>query len=630
MSRGKRRYNEMNESSVTPDEDFTVCVEIADRPKTACKAIMNVQLTGDGVVSEEDEFVVSEFPKHVKRGQKYYFPINESKIKNVTGVKVRGDMMVGKAGWNIDKFTVTNNKTGQQNVIPVFTNIKSERTYTFLVDDVSLPQMDSRRERQNDLEEMRDLYELIEEKLPGGPPLVKTLPSEEEFSFSYKLEIVGKLKELELDAKVRELFSGGFKEMADIEKVYHWVFDVFPEPSNLNRWRDDVLFGMQRLMGVNSNVISLCTKIPEKLNVNGEMLQPFLENLSLPEALKRKRIFIIDYEILQNLPTKAGYVMSAPIALFFQRNDGKIVPIAIQLFQKSGVANPVFFPSDPENTWILAKMWFNVADANYHQSVTHLGLTHLKMEGVVASTHRQIHKCHPVYKLLMPHFIYLLAINSSGLPLLLDQGGYGDKLLTLGSDGMKALIVRKHKKWRLDVEGTLPADLKRRGVDNQKLLPHYYYRDDALDLYKAVRLYVRKYLDLYYASDNEVRDDYELQNWRKELTAPVSKQGLDMKGVFGENGKFSSKEQVCLTLTSIIFTCSAQHAAANFRQYEEYAYPPNLPLSLRGGPPKSKCALEEDDLVQSVPEKTTTYDTMVITNVLSTRAMNKLGDFEVK
>jgi arachidonate 5-lipoxygenase len=204
------------------------------------------------------------------------------------------------------------------------------------------------------------------------------------------------------------------------------------------------------------------------------------------------------------------------------------------------------------------------------------------------------------------------------------------KALNLGRKGMVELIKRKNKEWRMDVDGTLPNDLRNRGVDDEALLPHYYYRSDAKEIYDAIHSYVQKYLDLYYHSDDAVIKDVEIQNWRQELVAPVKKNGLGINGMFGENGKFTTTKQICLTLTSIIFTCSVQHAAVNFRQYEDYAYPPNFPLKLHGTPPKNKEGVDDTDLLQALPTKAEMFDTLVITSVLSTRSMHSLGNFEVE
>ncbi|XP_045195611.2 allene oxide synthase-lipoxygenase protein-like [Mercenaria mercenaria] len=612
-------------------EDFTISVESADIPKGVCSGIIHVKLLGDdGIVGEEEELAALEFPKEIKRGHKHTFQMN-CKMMNVIGINIRGDMMVGKVGWNIDRMTVQKTMGGTEAIIPIFTSIKSGRSYTFMVNDVELPQNSSRKEdRKEYFKEMGLLYELSDEQYPGCPPLVKKLPKVEQFSHVYKDKIIKESVQVGLDAVCRELPDkllhqlGPFQTIDDIQKLYDCDF---PEPSNLNRWRNDVFFGFQRLMGNNCSTICVCTKIPENLVVDNVKLKLSLEGKQVEEALAGKRIFIIDYKILEGLPTKQGYIITAPIALFYQRDDGILVPIAIQLFQKKGM--PVFYPDDPENVWILAKMWFNVADANYHESVAHLGFTHMKMEGIVACTYRTIYKTHPIYKLLMPHFLYLLAINSNGLPVLLGKDGFVSKVLALGPTGMVELIRKKNKDWRLDRDGDLVNDLRNRGVYDPNLLPHYYYRDDALELNACIRSYVTKYLDLYYKSDNDVKKDEELQNWRKEIIAPVKDQGLGMLGVYGDNDEFSTKDQVSRTLTNIIFTCSAQHAAVNFRQYEEYAYPPNYPAILQGKPPKNKSRIDDKQLLKYLPDKTTTYDTLIITSILSMRAMNKLGDFEV-
>lgn len=40
------------------------------------------------------------------------------------------------------------------------------------------------------------------------------------------------------------------------------------------------------------------------------------------------------------------------------------------------------------------------------------GYTHLIMEGVCVSFHRNLSQSHPLFKLLAPHFLYLIAINT--------------------------------------------------------------------------------------------------------------------------------------------------------------------------------------------------------------------------
>ncbi|XP_069129152.1 polyunsaturated fatty acid 5-lipoxygenase-like [Argopecten irradians] len=77
-------------------------------------------------------------------------------------------------------------------------------------------------------------------------------------------------------------------------------------------------------------------------------------------------------------------------------------------------------------------------------------------------------------------------------------------------------------------------------------------------------------------------------------------------------------------------TVNAGHAAANFPQYDEYGFPPNYPVVIKGDPPKNKEALTESCILNALLDKAVTVEIMIITKLLSSFGTNKLGDFEIK
>ena len=83
----------------------------------------------------------------------------------------------------------------------------------------------------------------------------------------------------------------------------------------------------------------------------------------------------------------------------------------------------------------------------------------------------------------------------------------------MGSPGIHELIQRSLSLLRYD-EYNLPLDIVRRGLGD---IPNYHFRDDALDIWYAIMAYVKRVVDFFYACDEDIVGDLELQHWVKEM-----------------------------------------------------------------------------------------------------------------
>ncbi|OQV25732.1 Allene oxide synthase-lipoxygenase protein [Hypsibius exemplaris] len=534
--------------------------------------------------------------------------------------------------WFLEVLTAENIITGVKAHFPVLRWIENKKRYFYHVNDAVIPQKDQfAQQRQAELVERKKTYQL-EQKQPGLPMQAATLPEDEKFSFGYSIGIAIDKRKYLADTRLTALTTGGKSDKWDsLEEVNQMYKFTMPKPGTEAYWKDDAWFGQQRLQGVNPVMIRLATAPLPNFPVDEEKVKQILGGVPLTTAIALKRIFYVDLKIMENLECKDKRVVTAPIAMFYldERRE-KLLPLAIQLFQKPALDNPIFYPTNEPQTWLLAKMYFNNADANYHQSCTHLGLTHLLMEGVVVCAHRNLSPSHPIFKLLAPHFLYLIAIDELGLKKLISVDGWVDKTLVLGNKGMFELIRRGKEAFRLDVTATPPVDCKVRGVDSPTVLPNYPYRDDAIAVYNAIHKYVETIVKHFYKTAEEISGDSELQNFGRELVLPQAEKGVGLGGVPITDGRFRSVQEIVDTVSAIISQCSLSHAAANFGQYEEYGYPPNYPTRMNGAIPTKTSGYTEKDIVDQLPTKATTLDIMVITRLLSSRDTNSLGDFEVQ
>ena len=172
--------------------------------------------------------------------------------------------------------------------------------------------------------------------------------------------------------------------------------------------------------------------------------------------------------------------------------------------------------------------------------------------------------------------------------------------------------------------------MAQRKVKNAAKLPHYYYRDDALQLWTAISDFVADIVNIYYSSDDDVQRDDELQNWVED----VHSRGLPQCGVEGEVDhhvpeSIDSVQELIEFVTSIVFCCSAQHAAVNFGQFDYYAYNPNAPLILHQPPTTRKGEVTRKMILDSLGTTDDACLQIAVTWLLSSYSESEVSFWQI-
>jgi hypothetical protein len=77
----KRRHNgALCEKERRSSNEYTVCLEAADKPLGACRGVVSIKLRGNGKEGYEEQLAVPSFPDNFERGFKNIFNINEPKV----------------------------------------------------------------------------------------------------------------------------------------------------------------------------------------------------------------------------------------------------------------------------------------------------------------------------------------------------------------------------------------------------------------------------------------------------------------------------------------------------------------------------------------------------------------------
>eukprot|EP00066_Takifugu_rubripes_P002284 XP_003964114.1 PREDICTED: arachidonate 5-lipoxygenase-like isoform X2 [Takifugu rubripes] len=473
-------------------------------------------------------------------------------------------------------------------------------------DDKSAPLMEH---RDKELELRRKTYRWSEWQ-PGFPMSIdavryKDLPQDIQFDtrkeVDFDVNFTAAILSLNL-TKFKNMFQSRWEDFADFERILQKMKSTVSEYVR-KHWKEDLMFGYQFLNGCNPVVIEKCTKLPDKLPVTNEMVSVCLERgLTLEEELQAGNIYIADYEFMDGIkpndtdPLTQQY-LAAPICLLYRDLQKEIIPIAIQLNQIPGEDNPIFLPTDAEYDWLLAKMWVRSTDFQHHQTVTHLLKTHLISEMFAIALFRQLPAVHPMYKLLIPHIRFTIGINTKAREKLICKGGLFDKANSTGGCGHVQLVQKAMKTLTF---GSLcfPDSIKARGMDSKEELPAYFYRDDGLKVWEAIKSYICEVVCIYYKDDEAVQHDKEIQAFVQDVR-DFGMQNFD-QCEFPRCLK--TREELTKYLTVVIFTASAQHAAVNFGQFDWYSWVPNAPSTMRRPPPKQKGLADMTLIVETLPD----------------------------
>lgn len=459
-------------------------------------------------------------------------------------------------------------------------------------------------QRQKELESRQKMYSW-KTYIEGWPrcldhETVKDLDLNIKYSAMKNAKLFFKAHSAYTELKVKGLLdrTGLWRSLREMRRLFN--FRKTPAAEYVfAHWQEDAFFASQFLNGINPVLIRRCHSLPNNFPVTDEMVAPVLgPGTSLQAELEKGSLFLVDHGILSGVHTNIlngkPQFSAAPMTLLHQSSgSGPLLPIAIQLKQTPGPDNPIFLPSDDTWDWLLAKTWVRNSEFYIHEAVTHLLHAHLIPEVFALATLRQLPRCHPLFKLLIPHIRYTLHINTLARELLVAPGKLIDKSTGLGTGGFSDLIKRNMEQLNYSVL-CLPEDIRARGVED---IPGYYYRDDGMQIWGAIKSFVSEIVSIYYPSDTSVQDDQELQAWVREIFS----EGFLGRESSGMPSLLDTREALVQYITMVIFTCSAKHAAVSSGQFDSCVWMPNLPPTMQLPPPTSKGQARPESFIATLP-----------------------------
>lgn len=373
-----------------------------------------------------------------------------------------------------------------------------------------------------------------------------------------------------------QVVSGGrAKSLADFDRLYQR--DAIPEISKTAL--EDSALANVFLGGSEPDVLKRMNKIPDNFPITDAHLRSAkgFANDSLSQAISSGRVYFIDYKILSKIkdgvhPQQPKYLYAPLCAFAVPAHGGPMMPFAIKLNQ-SASASEIYTPSD-NWSWKIASTMVRAAANAHSATISHLTQTHLTLEPIAVCTARHLSQKHPLFALIHPHIINTRSINRAAFQVLVLKDQFVDRMT--GGDIDSTLAMVSEHRFKYDFSGDYVSKrFVRNQTDDARILKNYQFRDDSMIVWNAIHSWVADYLTFYYKNDAQVRADFEVQAWAKDIGSPDYGKVYN----FTPSGGMESLAELIDTVTMIIFTAGPQHAAVNFAQRTDLSYAPAAPMA---------------------------------------------------
>lgn len=624
----------------TVETTYTICVETSDAYKDAgTNAYVYVQLVGaDGKTKTDWAHLDILFKDNFQVGStdKFKVQLLDVGLPTILNLKLE-NWLKDEEEWLCNTVEVFRGK--ESVLFPIFTYITDHMEV--LSGEAVLPQNETNGSRlnirNNEIERNKSIYPWVPIGMPGLARYVNAetydqLPRMFKRYTIRQKDIEGNRFKGQMGAALGVIKATVFDKIQEIDdyRIYAKKLEKEPNPVTQN-WRLDEATGWDLLNGsspIDFNACKSMAELPSHFLVKHDDVKHLLRpGKCLEGEMKEGRVFVTDFTEcftpgngIDYMGIGDGVKAYCPqsMALLYINEAQLFVPIAIQLKPDD---RDYLFTSEDSLDWLLAKMYFRSSSLNNHEWLVHFLRTHLSMEPIALALFRCLSNSHPVYKLLRPHLATIAAINAVGRTSLLPP----DCKVAEGLAVLALTSVKYHYKTLQYEDLHLPKFMKKKGIDYEKI-PSYWYGRDINKLWKLVEEFTSNLLRVFYKTDEDVVNDTELQDFAHEMCWEGF--AWEDKNTRGFPEKFTSIDQLVEFATIIAITNSAQHAAVNYGQFEDYSFSPNAPATMNL-PPHKKGEATMERIMNTLPNPTQAAKSVAMAYNLSqfSNADEYLGEF---